>query len=208
MPPEVVERRVRTRIVAAHRRVGDALAAVAELLDVVVLAFDLELGQGELHALRVVRAEVVAELGEQIVGGRIGDRARLVHADAAAVAVPGHAAVDVRPGQVHVEIVLLVRPVDADLVHGRIVLELARSAQIERVLVAFLGRRLRDVVEGVVWKPISELDTLLVHVVPPKVEEEPEEEETTAEEAAASEAGGEPDAEKKTDEGEASDGDK
>jgi len=70
------------------------------------------------------------------------------------------------------------------------------------------GVRLRDVVEGVVWKPISELDTLLVHVVPPKVEEEPEEEETTAEEAAASEAGGEPDAEKKTDEGEASDGDK
>ena len=70
------------------------------------------------------------------------------------------------------------------------------------------GVRLRDVVEGVVWKPISELDTLLVHVVPPKVEEEPEEEETTAEEAAASEAGDEPDAEKKTDEGEASDGDK
>ncbi len=67
--------------------------------------------------------------------------------------------------------------------------------------------RLRDVVEGVVWKPISELDTLLVHVVPPKVEEEPEEEETTAEAAAASEAGDEPDAEKKTDEGEASDGD-
>ena len=70
------------------------------------------------------------------------------------------------------------------------------------------GVRVRDVVEGAVWKPISELDTLLVHVVPPKVEEEPEEEETTAEEAAASEAGGEPDAEKKTDEGEASDGDK
>jgi len=70
------------------------------------------------------------------------------------------------------------------------------------------GVRVRDVVEGVVWKPISELDTLLVHVTPPTVEEEPEEEETLAEEAVASEDGGEPDAEKKTDEGAAGDGDK
>ena len=70
------------------------------------------------------------------------------------------------------------------------------------------GVRVRDVVEGAVWKPISELDTLLVHVVPPKVEDEPEEEEMSAEGADASEAGGEADAEKKTDEGAASDGDK
>ncbi len=70
------------------------------------------------------------------------------------------------------------------------------------------GVRVRDVVEGVVWKPISELDTLLVHVTPPKVEEEPEEEELSAEAADASEVDGEPDAEKKTDEGATGDGDK
>ncbi len=70
------------------------------------------------------------------------------------------------------------------------------------------GVRVRDVVEGVTWKPISELDTLLVHVTPPMVEEEPEEEEVLVEGAAVSEADGEPEAEKKADEGAASDGDK
>ena len=70
------------------------------------------------------------------------------------------------------------------------------------------GVRVRDGVEGVVWKPISELDTLLVHVVPPQVEEESEEEEVSAEAADAAEAGGEADTEKKADEGAASDGDK
>ena len=71
------------------------------------------------------------------------------------------------------------------------------------------GVRVRDVVEGVTWKPISELDTLLVHVTPPMVEEEPEEEEEVLVEGeAVSEAGGEPEAEKKADEGAASDGDK
>lgn len=44
------------------------------------------------------------------------------------------------------------------------------------------GIRLRDVVAGATWTPVSEPDTLLVHVVPPKVEEE---EETEAEAAAA-----------------------
>ena len=70
------------------------------------------------------------------------------------------------------------------------------------------GVRVRDVVEGVTWKPISELDTLLVHVTPPKVEEEPEEEEALAEGAAASETDGESEAEKKADDGAAGDGDK
>jgi large subunit ribosomal protein L25 len=71
------------------------------------------------------------------------------------------------------------------------------------------GVRVRDVVEGVVWKPISELDTLLVHVTAPKVEEEEaEEEEASAEGAAVSEAGGESEGEKKSDEGAASDRDK
>lgn len=72
------------------------------------------------------------------------------------------------------------------------------------------GVRVRDVVEGVAWKPISELDTLLVHVTAPKVEEEEteEEEEALAEGAAVSEAGGESEGEKKSDEGASSDGDK
>jgi large subunit ribosomal protein L25 len=35
------------------------------------------------------------------------------------------------------------------------------------------GVRLRDVVKDVKWKPVSELDTLLVHVVPLRVVEEP-----------------------------------
>ena len=71
------------------------------------------------------------------------------------------------------------------------------------------GVRVRDVVEGVVWKPISELDTLLVHVTAPKVEEEEaEEEEASAEGAAVSEAGGESEGEKKSDEGAAGDRDK
>jgi large subunit ribosomal protein L25 len=71
------------------------------------------------------------------------------------------------------------------------------------------GVRVRDVVEGVIWKPISELDTLLVHVTPPMVEEEPEEEEEVLVEGeAVSEADGEPEAEKKADDGAASDGDK
>ena len=47
------------------------------------------------------------------------------------------------------------------------------------------GIRLRDVVAGATWTPVSEPDTLLVHVVPPKVEEE---EETEAEAAAAEDA--------------------
>ena len=71
------------------------------------------------------------------------------------------------------------------------------------------GVRVRDVVEGVIWKPISELDTLLVHVTPPTVEEEPEEEEEAlAEGAVAPETGDESEAEKEADDGAASDGDK
>ena len=47
------------------------------------------------------------------------------------------------------------------------------------------GVRVRDVIEGVAWKPVTDIDTLIVHVVAPKVEEEPEAEE----EEAAAEAG-------------------
>ncbi|MCY4658636.1 MAG: 50S ribosomal protein L25 [Acidobacteria bacterium] len=37
------------------------------------------------------------------------------------------------------------------------------------------GVRLRDRVEGVAWTPVSDPDTLLVHVLPPKIEESAEE---------------------------------
>ncbi len=37
------------------------------------------------------------------------------------------------------------------------------------------GVRLRDQVQGVAWRPVSDPDTLLVHVLPPKVEESAEE---------------------------------
>lgn len=60
------------------------------------------------------------------------------------------------------------------------------------------GVRLREVVEGASWTLISELDTLLAHVTPPKVEEEPEEEMVESEEAAVAEGeGGEPELAKK-----------
>ena len=44
------------------------------------------------------------------------------------------------------------------------------------------GVRLRDLAEGVAWKPVSDPDTLLVHVIPPKVDE-------TADAAADAEGG-------------------
>jgi large subunit ribosomal protein L25 len=47
------------------------------------------------------------------------------------------------------------------------------------------GVRLRDRIEGVAWKPVSDPDTLLVHVLPPKVEEEAEEAEAEAVEGEA-----------------------
>ncbi len=55
------------------------------------------------------------------------------------------------------------------------------------------GVRLRELLEGVSWKPVSDPDTLLVHVVAPKVdthdEEAEEEEEAAAAEGAAEEEG-------------------
>ena len=60
------------------------------------------------------------------------------------------------------------------------------------------GVRLRQVVEGASWTPVSELDTLLAHVTPPKVEEEPEEEDMASDEVAVAEGeGGEPELAKK-----------
>lgn len=50
------------------------------------------------------------------------------------------------------------------------------------------GVRLREVLEGVTWKPVSDPDTLLVHVVAPKVDTQDEEEAAEEEAAAAEEA--------------------
>jgi len=62
------------------------------------------------------------------------------------------------------------------------------------------GVRLREVSTEVSWTPVSDADTLLVHVIAPKVEEEEEAEEETAE-AAAGEGGAPEDAKGKADEG-------
>ena len=58
--------------------------------------------------------------------------------------------------------------------------------------------RVRDLLEGVSWKPVTDRDTLIVHVVAPKIEEEPEVE---VEEGAA-EAGAMDEGEKDTTEDE------
>ena len=72
------------------------------------------------------------------------------------------------------------------------------------------GVRLREVSTDVSWSPVSDADTLLVHVIAPKVEEEEEEEEEKTEEemaeaaAAAGEDGAPEDAKGKANEGDGS----
>ena len=56
------------------------------------------------------------------------------------------------------------------------------------------GVRVRDLLAGVSWTPVTDPDTLIVHVVAPKVEEEPEAEE----EEGVAEAGAEVEGEKET----------
>ena len=58
------------------------------------------------------------------------------------------------------------------------------------------GVRVRDLLEGVTWTPVTDPATLIVHVVAPKVEEEPEAEE----EEGAVEAGATPEGEAEKDE--------
>lgn len=65
-------------------------------------------------------------------------------------------------------------------------------------LVIGQGIRLREVLEGVSWSPVSDPDTLLVHVIAPKVEEEEVEADEAVEGAEeGTEAGGEPEVAKK-----------
>jgi large subunit ribosomal protein L25 len=51
------------------------------------------------------------------------------------------------------------------------------------------GVRVGDLLEGVSWKPVTDTEMLLVHVIAPKLEEE-EEEETTDEETTVEGEGG------------------
>ena len=70
------------------------------------------------------------------------------------------------------------------------------------------GVRVRDLLEGVSWTPVTDPDTLIVHVVAPKVEEEPEAEEgaeAAAEGEAAPEGEGAEKAEKADDAGKSGD---
>ena len=62
------------------------------------------------------------------------------------------------------------------------------------------GVRVRDLLEGVSWTPVTDPDTLIVHVVAPKVDEEPEaeEEEGAVEAGAEAEGEGEGEGEEKT----------
>ena len=53
------------------------------------------------------------------------------------------------------------------------------------------GVRVRDLLEGVSWTPVTDPDTLIVHVVAPKVDEEPEAEEEEGAVEAGAEAEGE-----------------
>ena len=70
------------------------------------------------------------------------------------------------------------------------------------------GVRVRDLLEGVSWTPVTDPDTLIVHVIAPKIEEEPEAEEEAealAEGEAAPEAEGAEEAEKADDAGKSGD---
>ena len=69
-------------------------------------------------------------------------------------------------------------------------------------LVIGQGVRLREVSTGVSWTSVSDPDTLLVHVIAPKVEEEPEPEEAEVAEGVAE--GDESEAAAKTEEGDGS----
>ena len=56
-------------------------------------------------------------------------------------------------------------------------------------LVIGQGVRVRDLLDGVSWKPITDPDTLIVHVIAPRLEEEAEAEEEVAEGEAPTEEG-------------------
>ncbi len=127
--------------------VGQAEVAVAVHEVVVAIALDAEAAERDLQALLALVAEVEADLAEEVLGHRVGHRAAGVQADAATIAVVGHATVDLRDGDHAVPLVALVQVVAGDLPAGAVVLAFGRVAGDQLELVAGLGGRARDVVD-------------------------------------------------------------
>jgi hypothetical protein len=127
---EVVELGQRARDAAAFGCVGgrhrafDRVVTTAFDLVVVAVAGDAEVAVRSFQALHAVFAEVEAALEEEIVGLGIGHRAAGVHADAAAIAVVGDAALDVRSRDDQVVVLLLQRVVHPELPALAVVAEL------------------------------------------------------------------------------------
>src|SRR5690606_2895712 len=114
--------------VGARHRALDRVVAAAFHLHVVVLAANVEVAVAGLDALHLAFAEVVAALEEDVLGVGVRERAGGVHADAAAVAVVGDAAVDVGDGGEEVGRIAAVGVGDAELVLLAVVLELGADA--------------------------------------------------------------------------------
>src|SRR5690606_22133252 len=131
---EVVELGQRAGDLPAFRRIGarhrafDRVVAAALDLHVVVLAADVEVAVAGLDALHLAFAEVVATLDEHVLGVGIRQRAGGVHADAAAVAVIGNAAVQVGDAGEEVSGVATVGVGHAELVLVAVALELGPEA--------------------------------------------------------------------------------
>src|SRR5690606_19796460 len=150
---EIVELGQRTRDlstlggVGARHRALDRIQAAALDLHVVVLAADVEVAVAGLDALHLAFAEVVAALDEHVLGVGIRQRAGGVHADAAAVAVIGNAAVQVGDAGEEVSGVATVGVGHAELVLVAVALELGPEAGADRGLVAILVRHAGQVVD-------------------------------------------------------------
>ena len=136
--------RVGTRC-GTRRIIGRPTAA--KYLDVITIALDLEVAVGELDALVAGRPKRITALQENIVGAGVGHRAAGVHANAAAIAVVGNAAIDARNAADEIEVTLLDGSIDAQLPARAVGTELGRVARRDRGLNAFLGRILGQVVD-------------------------------------------------------------
>src|SRR5690606_32888222 len=133
--------------VGGRHRALDRIEAAALDLHVVVLAADVEVAVAGLDALGLAFAEVVAALDEQVLGVGIRQRAGGVHADPAAVAVVGDAAVDVGGADQEVGRIAAVGVGHAEHVLRAGALELAAVAVADRGLVAVLVRHAGQVVD-------------------------------------------------------------
>src|SRR5690606_8169996 len=133
--------------VGGRHRALDRIEAAALDLHVVVLAADVEVTVAGLDALGLAFAEVVATLDEQVLGVGIRQRTGGVHADPAAVAVIGDAAVDVGGADQDVCRVAAIGVGHAELVLRAVFLELAADAGTHCGLVTVLVRDPGQVVD-------------------------------------------------------------